>query len=41
MNSFVRTIKDWDLKDMTIVMINMLLKETLNYMNVMIVQSVL
>ncbi|MGX0098254.1 hypothetical protein ACUXJ2_002148 [Staphylococcus epidermidis] len=41
MNSFVRTIKDWDLKDMTIVMINMVLKETLNYMNVMIVQSVL
>jgi len=41
MNSFVRTIKDWDLKDMTIVIINMLLKETLNYMNVMIVQSVL
>ena len=28
MNSFVRTIKDWDLKDMTIVMINMVLKET-------------
>ena len=41
MNSFVRTIKDQDLKDMPIAMINMFLNETLNYMNVMIVQNAL
>ena len=32
---------DWVLKDMPIAMINMGLRETSNYMNVMIVQNVL
>ena len=41
MNSFVWTIKDQDLKDMLIAMINIVLNETLNYVNVMIVQNVL
>ena len=41
MNSFVWTIKDQDLKDMPIIMIKMVLNETLNYMNVMIVPNVL
>ena len=41
MNIFVQTISDWVLKDMPIVMINMDLRETSNYMNVMIVQNVL
>ena len=41
MNSFVWTIKDQDLKDMPITMINMVLNETLNNMNVMIVPNVL
>ena len=38
MNIFVQTISDWVLKDMPIAMI---LRETSNYMNVMIVQNVL
>ena len=41
MNIFVQTISDWVLKDMPIAMINMGLRETSNYMNVMIVQNVL
>ena len=41
MNIFVQTISDWVLKDMPIAMINMDLRETSNYMNVMIVQNVL
>ena len=41
MNSFVWTIKDQDLKDMPIIMIKMVLNETLNNMNVMIVPNVL
>ena len=41
MNTFVQTIIDWVLKDMRIVMINMDLRETSNYMNGMIVQNVL
>lgn len=41
MNAFVQTIRDWVLKDMAIAMINMDLRETSNYMNVMIVQNVL
>ncbi len=40
-NTFVQTISDWVLKDMPIVMINIDLRETLNYMNAMIVQNVL
>ena len=40
MNTFVQTISDWVLKDIPIVMINMDLRETSNYMNVMIVQNV-
>ena len=40
MNIFVQTISDC-LKDMPIAMINMGLRETSNYMNVMIVQNVL
>lgn len=39
--TFLQTISDWVLKDMPIVMINMDLRETSNYMNVMIVQNVL
>ena len=41
MNSFVWTIKDQDLTDMPIIMIKMVLNETLNNMNVMIVPNVL
>ena len=41
MNSFVWTIKDQDLIDMPIIMIKMVLNETLNNMNVMIVPNVL
>ena len=41
MNSFVLTIKDYDLIDMPIIMIKMVLNETLNNMNVMIVPNVL
>ena len=41
MNSFVWTIKDQDLKDMPSIMIKMVLNETLNNMNVMIVPNVL
>ena len=41
MNIFVQTISDWVLKVMPIAMINMGLRETSNYMNVMIVQNVL
>ena len=40
-NSFVRIINGWVLKDMPIVMISMVISETSNYMNVMIVQNVL
>ena len=40
MNIFVQTISEV-LKDMPIAMINMGLRETSNYMNVMIVQNVL
>lgn len=39
--TFLQTISDWVLKDMPIVMINMDLRETSNYMNAMIVQNVL
>ena len=39
-NSFVRIINGWVLKDMPIVMISMVISETSNYMNVMIVQNV-
>ena len=42
MTEFICSInKRLDLKDMPIVMINMVLNETSNYMNVMIVQNVL
>ena len=40
-NSFVRIINALVLKDMPIVMISMVISETSNYMNVMIVQNVL
>ena len=40
MNLFARIIKDLVLKDMPIAMINMGLREILNYMNAMIVQNV-
>ena len=41
MNTFVQTISDWVLKDIPIVMINIDLRETSNYMNMMVIQNCL
>ena len=41
MNTFVQTISDWVLKDIPIVMINIDLRETSNYINMMVIQNCL